>query len=54
MQLLAVACLTLAAKVDETEVPVSLDLQVETLCSVLFSMFGTLRQCTISVACAKC
>ncbi|BAT78441.1 hypothetical protein LR48_Vigan04g198900 [Vigna angularis] len=28
MQLLAVACLTLAAKVDETEVPVSLDLQV--------------------------
>ncbi|QCE15963.1 cyclin-D4-1-like [Vigna unguiculata] len=28
MQLLAVACLSLAAKVDETEVPVSLDLQV--------------------------
>lgn len=29
MQLLAVACLSLAAKVDETEVPVCLDLQVE-------------------------
>ncbi|KAJ1383905.1 Cyclin-like [Sesbania bispinosa] len=28
MQLLAVACLSLAAKVDETEVPLSLDLQV--------------------------
>ncbi|KAK7352989.1 hypothetical protein VNO80_18421 [Phaseolus coccineus] len=28
MQLLAVACLSLAAKVDETEVPVTLDLQV--------------------------
>jgi len=37
MQLLAVACLSLAAKVDETEVPVSLDLQVEILfCYVLF------------------
>ncbi|KHN08249.1 Cyclin-D3-1 [Glycine soja] len=28
MQLLAVACLSLAAKLDETEVPISLDLQV--------------------------
>lgn len=30
MQLLAVACLSLAAKMEETEVPVSLDLQVST------------------------
>lgn len=28
MQLLAVACLSLGAKVDETDVPLSLDLQV--------------------------
>lgn len=28
MQLLAVACMSLAAKLEETEVPLSLDLQV--------------------------
>ena len=28
MQLLAVACLSLAAKMEETEVPLSVDLQV--------------------------
>ena len=28
MQLLAVACLSIAAKMEETEVPLSLDLQV--------------------------
>ena len=30
MQLLAVACLSLAAKMEETEVPLILDLQVKT------------------------
>lgn len=29
IQLLSVACLSLAAKMEETEVPLSLDLQVE-------------------------
>lgn len=29
MQLLAVACLSLAAKMEETEVPLCLDLQVD-------------------------
>lgn len=29
MQLLAVACLSIAAKMEETEVPLSLDLQVQ-------------------------
>jgi len=36
MQLLAVACLSLAAKLDETEVPLSLDLQVGK-CFLFFS-----------------
>lgn len=31
MQLLAVACLSLAAKMEETEVPLILDLQVKIL-----------------------
>jgi hypothetical protein len=31
MQLLSVACLSLAAKMEETEVPLLLDLQVNTL-----------------------
>lgn len=39
MQLLAVACLSLAAKVEETEVPLSLDLQVEN--GNLFFLIGT-------------
>lgn len=36
MQLLAVACLSLAAKIEETEVPLSLDLQVKIIGGVFF------------------
>jgi len=36
MQLLAVACLSLAAKLEETEVPLSLDLQVSLILSYGF------------------
>lgn len=38
MQLLAVACLSLAAKMDEIDVPLSLDLQVR-LGLILISSF---------------
>lgn len=37
MQLLAVACLSLAAKMEETEVPLSVDLQVRILHNLLFA-----------------
>ena len=37
MQLLAVACLSLAAKMEETEIPLSVDLQVEIF---FFTMLG--------------
>ena len=36
MQLLAVACLSLAAKMEETEVPLILDLQVKIHQSIVF------------------
>lgn len=40
MQLLAVACVSLAAKMDETEVPLCLDLQVHCFVTKLFNLMN--------------
>ena len=37
MQLLSVACLSLAAKMEENEVPLSLDLQVKKISQTVFT-----------------
>lgn len=44
MQLLAIACLSLAAKLEETDVPMILDLQVGTRNLQFFSAVSLLNQ----------
>lgn len=49
MQLLAVACVSLASKMEETEVPSCLDLQVNLNCRcfdyVMFGVLVTMMNC---------